>query len=189
MITISLRGDDIEKARLALSRLGDLVRPAIARAINRSVQGVSTDGGQMARQAYNVRSGDVKKTFALSRASASDLFGAAVSKGRVLSLRAFSPTPGPGKRRPAVGLSVVVKREGGRSRIAGSFWGRLGSTQSVLRRKGAARFPVEKLFGPSVPQMLGNKDVLDRMQEKAAERFGTNLDHEINRAFAKLGAM
>lgn len=189
MISITLRGDDVEKARRVLGHLGDKARPAIVRAVNRAVQGVTTDAGQMARQAYNVRSGDVKQSFSLTRASVSNLFGAAVSKGRVLSLRSFSPSPSPGKRRPSVGLSVVVKRSTGRAKIAGTFWGQMPSRDvaSVFRRLGKDRLPIEKLFGPSVPQMLGNQNVIERIQAKAADRFGANLDHEVNRLFASLG--
>jgi len=190
MISITLRGDDIEKGKRALALLGDRARPAVARALNRSVQGVTTDAGQMARQSYNVRSGDVKRSFTLLKASPSSLFGAATSKGRVLSLRDFSPTPGPGKRRPAVGLSVMVKRQSGKVRLAGAFWGQMPGRDvaSVFRRLGTSRLPIEKLFGPSVPQMLGNQEVMARIQAKAADRFGVNLDHEVSRVFAGLGA-
>lgn len=190
MISITLRGDDIEKAKRVLAMLGDQARPAVARAVNRAVQGVATDAGQMGGRLYNVRSGDVKKSFTLVKASPGNLTGMAVSKGKVLSLRLFSPSPGPGKKRPAGGLSVVIKRQSGRLRVSGAFWGMLsrGNAASVFRRLGNVRLPIEKLFGPSVPQMLGNKNVADRIQEKAAERYGTNLDHEINRLFANLGA-
>lgn len=190
MISITLRGEDIEKGRTALALLGDQARPAVARALNRSIHGVTTDAGQMARQTYNVRSGDVKRSFTQIKASPSALFGAAVSKGRPLSLRDFSPTPSPGKRRPAVGLSVVVKRQSGKLRVAGTFWGQMPGRDvaSVFRRLGKDRLPIEKLFGPSVPQMLGNQEVMGRIQAKAADRYGANLDHEVNRVFASLGA-
>jgi hypothetical protein len=46
---------------------------------------------------------------------------------------------------------------------------------------GRERYPVEGLYGPSVPQMFGNPDVLDAMQERGAEVFENRLAHEIER--------
>lgn len=181
MIDLKLDAKDLEKARRALSLLGDGSRPAIARAINRAVQGVATDAGQLVSKAYNMRSGDVKRSFILQRASAGDLEGRAISSGKVTPLDKFSPRPGAGGKRPPVGLSVLVMRAHGRQKVPGTFWFK----GMVFKRTGAERFPVKRLFGPSVPQMLGNLGVRDTLQNKAADRFGKNLEHELGRAWAK----
>lgn len=40
---------------------------------------------------------------------------------------------------------------------------------------------IEELFGPSVPQMLGNEEVRERMAQDAMEKFEERLDHEVLR--------
>lgn len=39
---------------------------------------------------------------------------------------------------------------------------------------------IEELFGPSVPQMLGQEEVADKLTKEAMEKFEERLDHEIN---------
>ncbi len=39
---------------------------------------------------------------------------------------------------------------------------------------------IEELFGPSVPQMLGSREVEERLSREAMEKFEERLDHEIN---------
>lgn len=39
---------------------------------------------------------------------------------------------------------------------------------------------IEELFGPSVPQMLGQQEVAKKLSEEAMEKFEERLDHEIN---------
>lgn len=39
---------------------------------------------------------------------------------------------------------------------------------------------IEELFGPSVPQMLGNEGVAEKLSAAAMDKFEERLDHEIN---------
>ena len=90
------------------------------------------------------------------------------------------------KRRPAKGkylYSQVVKGEGGT--IAHAFLAKMKSGHvGVFQREGhganSASLPIEKLSGPSVPQMLGSPTVSEFIQKRMEERLAVNVEHEVN---------
>ena len=58
------------------------------------------------------------------------------------------------------------------------------SHTGIFERTGAktssGKDQIEELFGPSVPQMLGQQEVAQKLSEEAMEKFEERLDHEIN---------
>lgn len=183
-IKISLSAVALSEVDRVVKMLGDKARPAVARAINRSIQGVPTDATREVRKTYNVRASDVRSRFYLRKASVAKLFGQAISTGKAIPLTRFSPLPGPGKRRPPVGLSFLVMRAHGRRKIPRSFWAK----GSVFQRIGEDRNKIKKLFAPSVPQMVGRPEIIQQFQQQANHRFMVTFDHEVGRLFAAMGA-
>jgi len=91
-------------------------------------------------------------------------------------------------RPPRVGASVLVKHQSGRSKIAGSFVADMPVRGlSLYYRPGRDRDKVLKLYSISVPQMVSDADASDQIMDGARLRFNKNLDHEIDRFFAKKG--
>jgi len=183
-IKISLGTTGFKQAENALAMLGDQAKPAIARAINRELRGVATDASREARKIYKVRASDVRRAFHYQRASASRLFGRAISSGSPIPMTRFSPYPGARpKKAPPVGLSFFVTLARGRSKVPGSFWGK----GTAFRRIGSRRDHLSKLYGPSVPQMVGRPDMILKFQRAADERFRRTLEHEVGRIFQGMG--
>jgi hypothetical protein len=87
---------DLEMADRFWDTLGPAARSAVARSINRAVMGVRTDAIKEVRQVYNVKAGDVRKTFKIQRASNRVLVG--VAARRVGGCRCLLSGSGP--RRP-----------------------------------------------------------------------------------------
>ena len=56
----------------------------------------------------------------------------------------------------------------------------MNSGPAVLRRVGAARYPIEVLHGPSVPQMAGNVNVEPRIRTKVQEKLEERMEHEVD---------
>ena len=50
-----------------------------------------------------------------------------------------------------------------------------------VAREGKERYPVKGLYGPAVPQLFGNPDVMEQMQERGSEVFDARLEHELDR--------
>lgn len=73
------------------------------------------------------------------------------------------------------GVSVKVKKAGGRKLVKGAF--RLPDG-AIMKRVGNKRLPITKLYGPSPFHMLENSSVQYDLQSKAQERMATNLEHE-----------
>jgi hypothetical protein len=182
---------DLDMADRFLDALGPAARSAVARSINRAVTGVRTDAVKEVRQVYNVKAGDVRKTFTIRRASNRVLAGVAGSSGRRLSLSAFGirPRTASRKRMPAKGVSAEV-RKGRRKVYPGTFVGRGRRSGKLLvfKRKGASRLPVAAQTRLSVPQMIGNENVESKIRENATLRFRRTLAHEIDFTMKKLGA-
>lgn len=58
--------------------------------------------------------------------------------------------------------------------------GHVGVFQRAGHGSSNASLPIEKISGPSTPQMLGAPTVAEFIERKAQERMAENLDHEIN---------
>lgn len=93
----------------------------------------------------------------------------------------------------------------------GVFWrkwhqrgGKLGKTDAAIARSGyvfnrkrgryfpianlpkAYRLPIEQRFGPRIPDILSNEEVMAPVLAKADDRLTTNLEHELSYELSKL---
>ena len=76
-----------------------------------------------------------------------------------------------------------MKGEGGT--IAHAFLAKMRSGHIGVFQRGGhgannASLPIEKLSGPSTPQMLGSPTVADFIQKRMEERLAVNVEHEVN---------
>lgn len=181
---VTIRGEQIDRAVRLLAHLPGASAQAMARAMNRAIEGARTASAKAIRGEYRVSAADVKKTMTLRWATPARLDAEVKSVAPRVPLFAFGPRPtepgtgGPGK--PT--LRVGVKRAGGRKPLKGAFIVRLGQKLHVASRKGAKRFPLEVHYGPAVPQMLGVESVVRQVEEVAQQRLDARLEHELGRA-------
>jgi hypothetical protein len=190
---VRIKSDELTRAVELIETFGKPARRAAARALNRAAAGVRTDMSREARKEYNVRATTVRSSVYIKKARPTgSVYTTVQSTGFRTSLYEFgalprAPRP---KNPPKVGASVKVKKQTGRVRVAGSFvadmpvrgrglYSRLGHKSSENK--------VFKLYGLSVPQMLSNQAVSDRICEGAEERFSKNFDHEVARMFEEMG--
>ena len=52
-------------------------------------------------------------------------------------------------------------------------------------RKGKERYPLKGIYGPAVPQLFGNPDVLSVMMDRGSDVFEERLEHEIEYRLGK----
>ncbi len=57
-----------------------------------------------------------------------------------------------------------------------------GDSVGVFERKKETRYPIRKLFGPSVPSMLKNEEIQRELEKSTAEK----LNRELNRQLARI---
>ena len=181
-ITFTL--EQCDRAVRLLAHLPGAAQQAMARAMNRAILGARTAATKQTRAKYRIKAAAIKATMRMVKATRFRLEASVVSRGKRIPLFGFGTKPnqpgtgGPGKPQ----LRVSVKRGGGRKKVRSAFVARVGR---VARRKGKKRFPLESLFGPAVPQMLGNEAVIAEVEAVAQQRLDARLDHEIDWALRK----
>lgn len=173
---------DERSIRETQQRLGDFERrapSAISNALNRGMANVNTNIKREVRKEYHIRAGDVNATLTKIRASRGSLSAGVLSKGHLIGLDKFKISPKTVNPKRKTPITAAVKKSGG---------GKLGSAfpadingMKIFRRSGKSRLPINRLFGPSVPQMLDNEGMVHEIERQGQETFEKRLDHEINR--------
>ena len=184
MIEIDARS--LDRAAQLLAGMPGAAEKAAKTAIRKTVRGARKDAVDKVKDRYTIKPAYVTRTLGFSF-SAGGLTGSFKSSGRVNDLAYFKHSPrSVPKRRPPKGqylYSQVVKGEGGT--IAHAFLARMRSGHvGVFQRAGHgasnAPLPIDKLAGPSTPQMLGSPTVSAFIQKRMEERLTKNIEHEVN---------
>ena len=174
-------------------KLGNLKSKApkvLARAINRAAQKAKTETKREVAAKYFISQGDVLKTVTLTKASPGKLSAELKSKGGPIALSKFKVSPNRGVRRtkrggysPAV-YKAGVEKAGGVKPLSGNpkaFIAGFSSGHSgVMEGKGSRRLPLKQLYGPAVPSMIKNEEVISTIQDAAAETLEKRIDAEVN---------
>lgn len=152
----------------------------ISRAVNRAAENAKTNASKKAREEYQAKAKDINDTIKIKKATRSSLGAEVKSTGYRTPLIKFKVSPGqPRPKNPPEVLKAAVKKEGLKS-VLGAFVANINGNK-VFRRTSKSRLPIEQLFGPAVPQMLGNNDVRTYIESEAAKTLEKRIDHEINR--------
>ncbi len=178
MITIDI--DKIKEVEKELGEYKNKAPVALSRAINRAASNAKTNASRKVREQYTVKSKDVNSTISITKASTGSLGAVIKSKGERMPLIKFKVSPSsPRPKNPPKVLRVEVKK-GGLKNLVGAFVANV-SGNKVFKRITSKRLPIQQLFGPAVPQMLGNISVKEFIENEAKKVFDQRLDHEIER--------
>lgn len=168
-------------------KLGPLARKApnaISNALNRAVTNINSNVKKEVRSKYHIKAGDVSDTLDVRRANAADLSAHVISKGKVIGLDKFKVSPKTVNPKRKGQLKIAVKKEGTKQ-ILGAFVANLHGIK-VFERDGKKRSPISRLMGPSVPQMIGNEDIVAKIEREGQLTYDRRLEHEINYLLSKL---
>lgn len=188
------------RALVDLASRRGVYRKAEVSALNRAARAASTAASKGARKRYTVKAAAVKESLKVERASYKRPDALILSQGAPIPLSRFDVRSY--KRGP---MKARVRKGGPKRPIPGAFRGSgsLPSSRVFRRVPGAAkrvpskgrfsgtgvkRQPIEQMFGPSVPQMIGNTEVEREVIDRAEEVFGQRLFHELQRRLEKLAA-
>lgn len=136
------------------------------------------------RQLYNVKAGDVGKSVRLQRIQNGRLL---IYTGRMIGLDKFGARPKKVKTKHGrrTGVSVVVRKTGGRKVVKHGFIGNVHGAK-IFKRETDARLPIRRLFGPSIAHMAGNEVVgnlaMLQVQEDAGIEFDRYLTYLMDKA-------
>ena len=172
----------MEMAQAMLSGIKNGFPKAVSRAINRTATATNVLASKLIKKEYTIKNGTKGL---VTKANTGMLAGNINFKGRPRLLHNFSM--GITKK----GISVRVKRSSGRRLIPRTFIRPLvvSNAPGVLqRKKGAPRYPIEVLHGPSLPQMAGNVNVQPEVEKFIQKKMDERLNHEVDallKGFAK----
>lgn len=185
------------KAAQVIKDLGNEGKKAVSKALNQANTGTKTDAARIVRTKYNLKAGDIKKTFEIDRrATPKSLIASTRSTGSRTPLVAFGARPAqPGGKKPPGGVSVMVGKS--RKRVPGSFVAKMKNGHvGVFQRSGDygrnqdyELEKIEELHTLAVPQAIEwEENAQGKISDLGAARFEKRLDHQVNRALEKLGA-
>lgn len=155
------------------------VKAAIG-AINRTVTKTAALISKETRVRYIVKAADVKSSLKKKKATKASLSASVVSTGSPLPLVSFKVTKS--RRGP---MKAKVLKKGALKPVQGLYQNEKARYKGVLLRKTGARYPVKSPFGPSIPTMIGNEEVLGRLTPQISaflnQRFLHELDYQLGR--------
>jgi len=180
---------DFAGVERSLSLLHNDVRgPALASAINKTLDLAKTQMGRAITAEFNVKAAYVRERLQVRRASGragaftieGALIGGKSDRTRSANIIAFVEgfvSRAEGKRRAKAGtlnqLFVKIKRAGGKKALKGAFIGNKGRT--VFERTGNSRLPIKPVQTIDVAQMFNtrriNAKVVDVMKARFPEVF------------------
>ncbi len=176
---------DVTRAEAFLEEFGAQAKPVLSRISKRTAVGMKTAASMETRKVYGVKAKKLKEAM---NVQAGLLRSVITVKGPALGLMNFSPRPTAPGRKPRRGASHLIRKDVGRVAIAGAFVARMPQGGVIqAKRVGKSAYPIKKLFGPSVAQMVGNKGVVESVLAIGQERYVREFDHEVSRALTKWG--
>lgn len=173
MIEIKLDQKQVTNILKALKQSPKEVHRAIAAAENRTITFLNKEIAKDVTRSYVIKSRTVKQSLTSKKANSSSLTATVTSEGRSIYLGRFR-TARYNRRRQ---LWAQVKK-GSKRFVPGLF--RSSPEKLPMHRIGKNSRDVVKPFGPSIPQMIGNKDILPKIGRKAEEMLNKRVEHELN---------
>ena len=189
MIYQEIKVTGVEEIEKKLGNLKSKAPTVVCRAINRAAQKARTETKREVANKYFISQGDVLKTIRLTKASTANLSAQLTSKGGPIALSKFKVSHKRGVKRTKRGYSpsvykAGVEKSGGMKPLSGSpkaFIAGFSSGHSgVITRISARRLPLKQLYGPAVPSVIKNDEVIERIQKEATETLEKRIDAEIN---------
>ena len=193
---------EIDKAsmasvKLTIAKLGGSAGIVISRAVNDSLSGVRTQAIKGIGGKVMLKAAVIRQTFMIKKASIKDLQAAVETKSKPIPLINFSA------RQIKAGVSVKVLRVGGRKKIPhafiatmksghkGVYWRDWDLYRSPMKKDfhdGAVprkyKLPIHELYGPRVPDILDDPEIMGPVMENANKRLNDRLNHHVDRALA-----
>lgn len=165
----------LEKAAKLLSEVPNGYEAAVSRSMNRAATAGRSAAVSTIRQEYTIKASTVRRNFTIHKATRSDLEALVTSNGPRIPLVNYKTRPKTdttgNARKP---VRVAVKARGGLKPLGKSFVYR----GKILQRLDTSSLPVQEVYGPAIPVLSGNNEVVDNVEKTMQETFLKRLDHE-----------
>lgn len=196
---ILIDSKSIDKLAIELKGFEKEVSEATYHALGRTLDQVVTKVGQLVPKEYAIKAKEVKDVVkkGLKKPTKTDLSASITVKGHTLSFAHFPFTPKkPRKAKKSAfekAVMVTIKRSKGQTLSRKGFVAKTGAksqdkTQfNVFMRLGNARLPIAPIRTLSIPQMITNEGIAEKVMESASQNLNERLEHEITRSIMNIG--
>jgi hypothetical protein len=177
-LTISVKHNFADVQRELEQLQEDIAARATASAVNKTIDQAKTSMSSEIRAEFNISASKVRDALRVNRATyRNGLFTIEASlesptqRGRSLNLINFDA------RQTSQGVTVKIKKSGGRKLIRGAFIANGGRT--VFIRVGKKRLPIKAEQTIGVAQMFNTKRINARVVKFIEDKFPTIFEHEV----------
>ncbi len=193
---ITVDAKELERLVIKLKGLPISMQSAVQNALNRSMQNTKNKVIVYVRTEYKLIKPSQTFRMWVVPAKAGDLSAGIGISGHVLSIARFGFTPViPGSSSHGLPVRVRIKAKDSYKAIGVTPKAFIASTGAksaekikvnVFHRQTAERLPISVIRTLSVPQMVGNDDVAERITEFAMEKLEQRVDYEMERAMNRI---
>lgn len=190
MITLSISTNFPNVIRRLDSLQKEVGEKALVSALNKTAAKGKTQSNKEIRKEFALTKAKVDEklfVYKATRAGRNEFVAVIESRGpfgrRAINLINFSARQ---VRTPDGGVSVKIKKAGGRKLVKGAFIGNQGRT--VFIREGKGRLPIRPVQTIDVPQMFNVKQQMEKLIAFVRAEFPRIFEHEADFYLAKYNA-
>ena len=163
-----------DRATKLLADIPDGVEQALASALNRAVTEGRTKGVDSVYKEHTLLKREIRSTFTTKRATKRRLQATLTSAAGPMPLSKYAHRPKTdttGKNRRPVKVAV---RRGPYKSIDRGFV----HAGQLRHREGASRYPIKVKYGPPVPLLVGDEEVVEDILQTIESSVEKRLEHE-----------
>lgn len=203
---INMDTREFNRTVMRLSNIAKDMPQASVSALNRALDYMATQAKKEVTKMYAIKSGDIAQTIKKNKASTSNMNAYLKSSGNTLTLyNHFNVTPrkppksavkfvrGP-KGRKLKGreykVRLTIKKNEGKKDIHTNpkpFIASANNATQIFVREGKSHNPVDVLRTLSVPQMISNNGVVNKIEGAALKKLQERIEHEVIWRMQKAG--
>lgn len=176
---IEIKAENVKYAETMLAGAPKQLQRSAVAAINSTITHIKAEISKTIRKKYVISAKDVKASITVDRAKTSNMQGSITSTGSPRLLGAFE-IRGKNTKRAKKPLRVRIRRDNPLKPVKGLFSGRSQRGYvGLLHRTQSTAYPLRVPYGPSIPQMLDNPEVLAEIEAEAGIYLNNRFLHEV----------
>ena len=181
MISLELSESNFGMLNLYMQQAPIKVTQVASRALNRTISAVKAEQIKSAKEKYTLKSG-MYKGVNVRNSNPGNLMASVNAQGSTISIDNFKVSS---KKRTIKQVRLTAEVKKGESKSLGDSFIGYYNKPTIFHRLGAERVPLKQLFGPSLPQILGETSILDQLMLFSNNKFNERFEHEFMFEFNK----
>lgn len=193
MVEVEISRETMDKIHGVLSKVQNADKKVLKPAMARGLMAGKTEAGRKARKTYRISVADFNSKGRLEYKNVSEtgngIIGSIKYSGRAIPLMKFKVSPPVPEKRKMPSAAVLKANSLVKfSRENNVFVAKMKSDHIGImeRQKGmispaTGKEKIKELLSPPVPQMVGNENVMQDVEERVQEVINKRMEHEMER--------